>query len=70
VRIVGTKLDPRINNEGRIFHPVFGRKPGVVQTRAGRSATSTRRWPTAGPAVRDDLAKALDDFAGTLIKGL
>src|SRR5438874_2724411 len=26
VRIVGTKLDPRINNEGRIFHPVFGRK--------------------------------------------
>jgi hypothetical protein len=31
VRIVGTKVDPRINNLGRIQHPVFGRKPPVVQ---------------------------------------
>src|SRR5438874_1699427 len=30
VRIVGTNVDPRID-EGRLYHPVFGRTPGVVQ---------------------------------------
>jgi hypothetical protein len=31
VRIVGSKVDPRINDQGRIAHPVFGHKPNVVQ---------------------------------------
>jgi hypothetical protein len=67
VRIVGSKVDPRIN-EGRVYHPVFGRTPGVVQrvTPGYFDKTLTEH----GPQVRDDLAKALDDFAETLIQGL
>jgi hypothetical protein len=68
VRIVGTKLDPRINNEGRIFHPVFGRKPGVVQQVPGAVGYFDKTLSESGPAIRDDLTKALDDFAGTLIR--
>jgi hypothetical protein len=70
VRIVGTKLDPRINDEGRIYHPVFGRKPGVVQTVPEAVGYFDKTLADNGPAVRNDLAAALDDFAGTLIKGL
>ena len=65
VRIVGTKVDPRID-QGRVYHPVFGRSPGVVQQ--VKPGYFSETLAAEGPAVRDDLAQALEDFAGTLLR--
>lgn len=65
VRIVGTKVDPRID-QGRVYHPVFGRKPGVVQSVTPGYFSKTLE--ESGPEVRNDLTQALEDFAGRLIK--
>lgn len=65
VRITAAKIDPRID-EGRLFHPVFGRKPGVVQSVTPGYFSDT--MSESGPAVRDDLAQALEDFAGSLLR--
>jgi len=67
VRIVGTKVDPRIN-EGRIYHPVFGRKPGVVQRVRKAEGYFDKTLSKAGPDVRDDLTKALSDFTKRVLR--
>lgn len=58
VRITASKVDPRID-EGRVYHPVFGRKPGVVQRVAPGyfSGTLNREAPSILPDVVDVLAK-------------
>ncbi len=67
VRIVGTKVDPRIN-EGRIFHPVFGRrlpiKPQIVPAARGYFDETLSR---EGPAVRDDILRTLSDFTDRIV---
>lgn len=66
VRVVGTKVDPRID-EGRVFHPVFGRKPGVVQRIKGRGYWS-KTLEKSGPDVRGDVLKALEGFTKQVLK--
>jgi hypothetical protein len=61
VRIVGTKVDPRIN-EGRIYHPVFGRTPGVVQDVPAAKGYFDETLERETPAIRDEVVKALSTF--------
>lgn len=68
VRIVGAKVDPRIN-DGRVFHPVFGRKPGVVQQVPEARGYFDKTLSDEGPAVRDDLLRTLNNFTERIIRG-
>lgn len=67
VRIVGTKVDPRID-EGRVFHPVFGHEPGVVQSVPAGYFSDTLE--NSGPAIRADVLRSLSAFADSITKGL
>ncbi len=68
VRIVGTKVDPRIN-EGRIFHPVFGRPgSGVVQQVPRARGYFDETLSREGPAVRDDILKVIRDYTIRALK--
>lgn len=62
VRIVGTKVDPRIN-EGRVWHPVFGdRKPGAIQPVPAAKGYFTDTLAEAGPEVRDEILAVIRDY--------
>lgn len=69
VRIVGTKVDPRINNLGRIQHPVFGRKPVVVQYDSDLKGYFDEPLKESGPSVQTDVVKAMDAFTRKLLRG-
>jgi len=68
VRIVGTKVDPRINNLGRIQHPVFGRKPPVVQYDSDLKGYFDDPLKESGAAIQADVVKAMDDFTRNLLR--
>jgi hypothetical protein len=69
VRIVGTKVDPRINNEGRIQHPVFGRaKSTVVQTVPGAKGYFDRPLQESGPQVQREVLNAMQDFVNRTLR--
>ncbi len=62
VRIVGSKVDPRIN-QGRIFHPVFGRPgSGVVQQVPKARGYFDETLSREGPAVRDEILAVIRDY--------
>ncbi len=67
VRIVGSKVDPRIN-EGRVFHPVFGRKPGVVQQVPAARGYFDETLQREGPAVRGAVLQAMSDFTDRIVQ--
>lgn len=67
VRIVGTKVDPRIN-QGRVFHPVFGRKPGVTQQVPAAEGYFTDTLKESAPQVRAAVQKALEDFTDRMVR--
>jgi hypothetical protein len=69
VRIVGTKVDPRINNLGRIQHPVFGRKPPVVQYDQNLKGYFDDPLKESGPAVQAEVVAAMDAFTRRLLRG-
>lgn len=60
------KTDPRID-EGRLFHPVFGRRPGVTQRVTPGWFSETLQ--DEAPAVRDDLIAVLEDIANRAARG-
>lgn len=79
VRIVGSKVEPRINAQGRVAHPVFGRtgkpkKPGgrntVVQQVPAARGYFDRTLQEKGPQIRVAVAGALNDFAQRLARGV
>jgi hypothetical protein len=67
VRITGTKVDPRIN-QGRVYHPVFGRKPGVVQQVPAAKGYFDETLSSEGPAVRDAVLQTLSDFTDRIVR--
>lgn len=75
VRIVGSKVDPRIN-EGRVWHPVFGRegKPAnggrnsVVQDVPEAKGYFSETLEKSGPEVRDALLQTLTDFTDRIVR--
>lgn len=70
VRIVGGKVDPRIN-KGRVAHPVFGR-PNSTVVQQVPSAVGYFETPLeqSGPEVRDAVLRVLSDFAARLARPL
>ena len=70
VRIVGTKVDPRINAQGRVAHPVFGRSGStVVQTVPGAKGYFDEPLRGSAPQVRADVVSVLEQFADRIVKG-
>ena len=69
VRIVGTKVDPRINDLGRIAHPVFGRKPSVVQYDPALKGYFDKPLQAAAPLVQKDVTAAMQDWTSRLLRG-
>lgn len=76
VRIVGTKVDPRINNQGRVAHPVFGRtgRPAnggvntVVQSVPAARGYFDATLIASRLQIRNDLIRVLDEFADRIVK--
>jgi len=66
ISVVAAKTDPRLD-EGRLTHPVFGRRPPVVQrvTPGLFSGTLEREAPQVIDAVQD----VLEDFATRIARG-
>ena len=70
VRIVGTKVDPRIN-QGRVWHPVFGeRKPGAVQQVPEAKGYFSDTLADNAPQIRGEVVRALDDFVKQIARPL
>lgn len=75
VRIQGTKVDPRINDEGRIAHPVFGRtgRPAnggrntVVQSVPEVRGYFDKTISDQAPQVQRDVLDALGDFINRFV---
>lgn len=76
LRITGAKVDPRINNEGRIGHPVFGRKGKpknggrnyVVQQFPEAAGYFNETLAREAPSVRDEVADVLADFTDRIAR--
>lgn len=69
VRIVGTKLDPRVDKQGRVAHPVFGRPNStVVQQVPEAKGYFSETLAREGSAVRDELVRTLDDFVDRIVR--
>jgi hypothetical protein len=70
VRIVGTKVDPRMNSLGRIQHPVFGR-PGkrVVQYDSDLKGYFDKPLTESGPEVQKAVVNAMTDFTRKILRG-
>lgn len=71
VRVQDTKTDPRMSNQGRIYHPVFGR-PGsdAVQIVPGIKGYFDEAMQAEAPRVRDEVTEVLVDFAQRIAKGV
>jgi hypothetical protein len=69
VRIVGTKVDPRMNSLGRIQHPVFGR-PGrkVVQYAPKLKGYFDEPLGRLGPGVQKDVVDAMTEFTRRILR--
>jgi hypothetical protein len=70
VRIVGTKVDPRINSLGRIQHPVFGGKKRVVQYDSKVKGYFDQPLQDSGPAVSREVVAAMDGFVRKIVRGI
>jgi hypothetical protein len=69
VRIVGTKVDPRINNQGRIAHPVFGgRAAPSCSTTPRPRATSTRPLAESAPRGAEEVVVAMRRTSPPLVR--
>jgi hypothetical protein len=69
VRIVGAQVDPRINSQGRIQHPVFGRKGSTVVQFVPEAKGYFDDTLSRGAApTREAIAQALSDFADRIIR--
>lgn len=69
VRIVGSKVDPRINDQGRVQHPVFGGKKRVVQSIPELKGYFDDPLMQSGPAVSRQVVSAMDDFVRKIVRG-
>jgi hypothetical protein len=68
VRIVGTKVDPRINELGRIQHPVFGKGKQVVQYDPELKGYFDEPLEKLGPGVQKDVVSAMTEFTRAVLR--
>lgn len=69
VRIVGSKVDPRINDLGRIAHPVFGHTPNVVQYDPAAKGYFDQTLERSAPLVQAEVLGAMEDWTSRLLRG-
>ena len=70
VRIVAPKTDPRVDGEGRVAHPVFGRPQStVVQQVPEAKGFFSETLAGEGQAIQADLRAVLNDFTTRIAKG-
>lgn len=62
VRVVMPKTDPRVDSQGRVYHPVYGRRPGVVQTVPGVKGFFSESLKEGSGEVREELRRTLAAF--------
>lgn len=66
VSVKVAKADPRLDSAGRLTHPVFGRRPNVVQqVQPGIFSTAMQ---AETPEIRGDLEQALENFAERIVR--
>lgn len=69
VRITGSKVDPRINDQGRVYHPVFGRPhSGVVQQVPAAQGYFDRTLEREGADVQAAILDAMQEWTIRLLK--
>lgn len=70
VRIQDKKTDPRMNSQGRIYHPVFGRKGSdAVQIVPEVEGYFDETLRDEAPEVRGEIVDVLADYAARIVKG-
>jgi len=71
VRIQEPKSDPRMNSQGRIYHPLFGRKGSdVVQIAPGVKGYFDEATEGKSPEIRAEVTAVMVEFAQRLIRGV
>lgn len=71
VRIQDKTTDPRMNAQGRIYHPVFGRSGSdAVQIAPAVKGYYDETLSNEAPEVRDAVVDVLEDFVRRLVKGI
>lgn len=71
VRIQDKSTDARVNEQGRVWHPVFGRrKPGKIQEIPAVEGYFDEPLRESAPQVRDEIVDVLADFAQKLVRGI
>lgn len=69
VRIQDRKTDPRMNAQGRIYHPLFGRKGAdVVQYVPAVKGYFDDPLRESTPEVRDAVVEVLADYMNRIVK--
>ena len=69
VRVVMSKTDPRVDAQGRIAHPVFGRPNStVVQTIPGAKGFFSDTISENAPQIRDGFVRALSEFTDRVVR--
>lgn len=67
VKVKFAKADQRLDTEGRLTHPVFGRPPFVVQK--VRSGVLSEGFQSSAPEVRGEIEKAIQTVADDIVRG-
>lgn len=65
VKVRINKQDPRLDTQGRLVHPVFGRRPSVVQQ--VRPGVMSEGFQRAAPEIRKDVLEALESVKRQVI---
>ena len=71
VRIQDRASDPRMSTQGRIFHPVFGRRgSGVTQSVPEVRGYFEESIREQAPEVRAEIIDVMADYAARIVKGI
>lgn len=68
VKIKFAKADPRLDSEGRLSHPVFGR-PGSRAITNIRPGILSEGFQSSAPDVLDEVEKAIDSVIEDIVRG-
>lgn len=69
VKVRFAKADQRLDTEGRLSHPVFGRKGTRAVTRI-RPGVLSEGFQKTAPEVRDEIEKAIQSVADDIVRGV
>lgn len=68
VKVRFAKADQRLDTQGRLTHPVFGRPPTVVQR--VRPGILSEGFQDSAPEVRKEIEAAMESIADDIVRGV